>query len=242
MDSDIKKYDNKQAILTIMTTCIMIAIISIVTIARGSMKAKELESVPTMSSYIELTQDNGLNISEKRVLMMLSDWKELHNKSMDLENNTNEVYFNYLKEYLRKSEVVLSTDKAHEIEDLIKGRNTIIHREKESDIKKMSIDGRKVTIYIFKQIYKLCGLKLAFSSERDIEQIVDMSGNVIYLKTGPLLQSEIQFDVLVITLTLILTLFGICIFIAKKNQLFIRSGRYYGFNEKEFTQQISSVG
>lgn len=242
MDSDSKKYDNKQAILTIMTTCVMLAIISIVTIARGSMKTKEPESVPSMSSYIELPQDYGLNISERRVLMMLSDWKELHNETVDLENNTNVVYFNYLKEYLRRSEVVLSTDKAREIEDLIRGRNTIMHREKESDVKKMSIDGRKVTIYIFKQIYKLCGLKLAFSSDKDIEQIVDMSGNVIYLKTAPLLQSKIQYNVLAITLTLILTLFGTCIIIARKNQLFIRGGRYYGFNEKEFTQQISSVG
>ena len=234
MESDNKKNQNKLTMPLIITISILIAIVSIVIIARGSLKTNEWKSIPTISSNIVLVEDNGLNESEKRVLTILSDWIELPNNPLDKDNDTYTIYLNYLKEYLSSSEVELSTYKALEMEDLIKSRNEIMYLEKESDINKMSFDGREVTIYIFEQIYELCGLKLVFGTERDIEQIADLSGNVIYLKANPLQQTGFQVDALVITLTSILTLFGICIIIAKKNQLFVKGVRYDGFDEKEF--------
>ena len=98
----------------------------------------------------------------------------------------------------------------------------------------MSIEGRKFIIHIYEEIYNLCGLNITFDAESNIEKIVDQSGAVIYQNTGAQSQPQIHIDALIITSTFILVLITLCFIIARKNQLFIKGGRYDGFDEKEY--------
>jgi hypothetical protein len=165
---------------------------------------------------------------------MLYDWIQVPDQSKDNKNDIDTLYFKYLKEYLSSSGIDLDNGKADEIEDLIISRNKIMDLENADNLQEMSYDGSKITIYIYQQIYKLCGLELTFDTKTDIAQIVNPSGGVIYQKNNPVKQSGFHVDALVITLSSLILLFGICMVITRKNKLFIKGGRYDGFDEKKY--------
>jgi len=225
----------KRTMPPILTISILIVIVSFVMIARGFVHTNyEKASVPTLSSDTLINNDTELNTSEREILTMLSSVIKLPYQ-VNQGNMINSIYNTTLLEHLRSSDVYLTSTQAQHVKDKITDLQGIISFEENSDFSKMSLDGRKVIIYISEQIYELCGLKLVLNMEGVIEQISDLSGNIIYTNVAASAgQESFQVNALVITLLFISTLFGISIIIAKKNQLFIKEVACDEFDEERF--------
>jgi hypothetical protein len=232
--SKIKKKRNIKSMPLIMTITVMITIVSIVGIAKESVRFHEFNNNQKIPANVETLTDKQFNQSELSVLLLLSKWIIDPEYPVDMENNTYIIYFNNLKKYFSRSDVNLSSQKALEIKDLVNERNKIVCLEDENNITHMSFDGQRVAIYILKRIYDLSGLKLLISEEGDISQITDIAGNNIYQKKAQIGQEGYQLDTLFITLSVLFVLLIICIVITRKNQLFVKGGRYNGYDKKEF--------
>jgi hypothetical protein len=218
----------------VLTYCILIFLVSFVVIARGAFATNSEEnSIPTLSNTIIVSGETELNTSEREVLSLLSSVVKLPNQK-EQGKTTNYIYYNTLQEYLGSSEVYLNTHQAELIKDEIATMHAIMSSEEVTDFTKLSLDGKKVFIYISEQIYELCGLKLVSNMDGDIEKISDSSGNVIYAKKVSASQVGFQVNVLIVTVTVMVTLLSICFTIAKKNQLFIKEVIYDGFDEERF--------
>lgn len=223
----------KHMLLPLITMVIMLAIASIVTIAKGSVNSIKDSSIPVMTSSTLQFDEKGLNTSECNILRMLYQVMELSDNQLEQNENNGAIYFNNLKMHLNSPEVNIASEEENKVIDLIKDMNEVMLLEKIRDLKKMSIDGRKVVIYISKQIYERCGLNLVCSMEGDIIHIADHTGNNIYVQSN-IVVTEITFYALAITLISMTILLCICIIIARKNKLFIKEVKYIGFDEKEF--------
>lgn len=225
----------KSTMPPILTISILILIISFVMIARGLIQTSyDKVSIPTQSSDSIINDDKELNTSEREVLTMLSSVIKLPDQ-VNQGNTINSIYNAALHKYLRSSDVYLTSTQARQVKDKIIDMQGIISFEGKSDFSLISLEGRKVIIYISEQIYELCGLKLVLNMEGIIEQISDLSGNIIYTNlAASTVPESFQMNALVLTLLFIATLFGICTIIAKKNQLFIKEVAYDGFEEERF--------
>jgi hypothetical protein len=218
----------------ILSLCIVTFIVSFILIARGLFDIGQEEvSIPAFSNNIIISDDRELNRSEQEILSMLSSSNMLPN-SKNHENTIDSIFYITLQEYLSSSEVYLTSHQAIRIEEKIVDLQEIMRSEGETDFTKMSLEGKKVAIYISEQIYELCNLKLMINMEGNIEKISDISGNIIYANDVPVSRLGFQINVLIITLTSMATLLSICIIIAKKNQLFIKEVVYDGFDEERF--------
>jgi len=194
---------------------------------------QEEVSIPAFSNNIVISDEKELNTPEQEILSMLSSSNMLPNYN-NQENTTNSIFYKTLQEYLSSSEVYLTSNKAHQIEDKIIDLQEIMSSEGETDFAIMSLEGKKVAIYISEQIYELCDLKLVLDMEGNIEEISESSGDIIYTKYTPVSQDGFQIKVLIIILASMTTLLSICIIIAKKNQLFMKEVVYDGFDEERF--------
>ncbi len=203
--------------------CTLIAILCIPVVARGSINTKA-RSIPTLAGYTNLIEDSGINESERIVLNMLN--------SISLDKD---IYVKYLNEYLSNSEVDLGREDAYEAIDKIEDMIAIMNLEKKSNIEEMSLDGRGVSILLSEQIYKICGLKLVHNIQGDIITISDTTADT-FLYVNDNTNNEVSFHlyVLVIILLVLAILLGLCIFITRKNQLYVKDGGYDGFIEKGF--------
>jgi len=220
--------------LPILTIGILIIIISFVVIARGLFNTRyEGGSIPAQSSNSIISDETNLNASEREVLTMISSVIKLPDQ-IDQGNNIYYIYYPTLLKYLSNSEVYLTSNQAQQVRDKIISMHEIMSYEGETDFAKMSLDGRKVFIYLSEQIYELCGLKTVSTMEGDIEKISDVSGNIVYAKKTPVSQVGLQVNALIIIVATMVTLLIICIIIAKKNQLFIKEVIYDGFDKERF--------
>ena len=223
---------SKQSMPLVMTIVIITLIISIIGIARWSLRFCDDDRIISTSVTTEQIDDQGLNETERNVLEQLSNYISLQTKQLKKEYNTQTIYFNFLRIYLSSEGVNLSTDNAGEIEKLIQDGVGLVDLEKETDLHKMSYDGRKVAEHLLKQIYKLSGLNLLINAEGNIEEITDLSGNSIYKEQNTKEEAGFRFDALIITLVVIQAMFYVCFAVAKKNQLFKKGGDYDGLDEK----------
>jgi len=194
---------------------------------------QEEVSIPAFSNNIVISDEKELNTPEQEILSMLSSSNMLPNYN-NQENTTNSIFYKTLQEYLSSSEVYLRSNKVHQIEEKIMDLQEIMSSEGETDFTKMSLEGKKVAIYISEQIYEQCNLKLVLNMEGNIEEISESSGDIIYTKYTPVSQDGFQIKVLIIILASMTTLLSICIIIAKKNQLFMKEVVYDGFDEERF--------
>lgn len=233
MISERLKYRNSEKILFIITICVFLVIISILTVASNSIKISESENIAASSASVELFMDQELNVPETKVLLAISGWVDVPGGSSE-QDNTYQVYYDCLKKYFRNPGTDLSADGSLAIDELVSSSNEIIALENEVQFCKMSFDAREVIIHLLKQIYEISGLKLVMSESGSIDKITDLSGNIVYQKENRLLQSGFRIDAVIITLAFILSLFGICIIISRKNQIIVKGGDYDGFDEKEF--------
>jgi hypothetical protein len=194
-----------------------------------SLAAKEERSIETVTNKEEI-QNTRLNDAENAILNMLLS--VVNDSSNQLETSTYEAY---LVNYLSGKEIEFSMATAEKVAFRLNDITALKNLENENDIRKMSLDGRGVAIHISKQIYKLCGLKLMYNIRGDIQQLKDSRGNYLF-KENTLVQKEV-FDInsAVIILAVWMSLLNLCIFIAKKNQLYIKDGEYE-FDKKGFAQ------
>lgn len=221
----------KRFILLISTICVMTAISCIVVIAKASVLTEKI-NIPVQTNSYGLFETDEFNTSERAVLTLLHNGiEETHIQNVQ-EDTIPTTYFKYLEEYLGSSGVDLSASKVTEVEAQIQNLNEIMNLEKESDFKKMSLDGRGMAIFLSQQIYELCGLTLTYSILGDIEQITETSGQVIYQKENPIRQAGLHINALVITLIVMVILLILCIMLAKKNQLFAKESINIGYDEE----------
>ena len=97
----------------------------------------------------------------------------------------------------------------------------------------MSLEGRRLIIYISNDIFELSGLQVTINLDGEIEKITDSTGVLVYSHTQADL-SGIQGKGLVIVLSIILFALLVCILIAKKKQLFRKEVIYDGLNKKQY--------
>jgi hypothetical protein len=204
------------------TVYALILIVCIIAIARVSLATKDEISIETYASK-EFIKDSNLNKSENVIINMLYNVGSL---SGSQAKNINDKYVIYLSKYLGSAKVELGTATGDKVADKINDLIAIIKLEQESDIKKMSLDGRGVAINIIEQIYKLCGLKLEHNIQGDIRQISDAEGNALYSSNSLIQKEAFDLNSIVIIVATWACLFTICILIAKKNQLYIKDGKY----------------
>lgn len=229
-----KLRDNKCIMPPALTIGLFIALFSFIIITRVLIhRSNEEISIPAQSKNISISENSDLNQSEVTILSML--WKVL-----DLSNQkeqgeaSNLLYYRVLEEHFSNDDVNMNSSQALDMKDKIDDMREIINSERQTDISNMSLDGRKIAIYIVKQVYAICGLQLDLTMEGNIEKITNQSGNTIFQKTVPTNHEVFQMNALIITIVLALTLFSICFLIAKKNQLFNKDVIYDEFDEERF--------
>ena len=141
--------------LYVMTIIIMLLIVSIMGVARWSLRFRgenQSVKVSTISAQIE---DPGLNETEINILRKLMEYLGLQSVQINDEMNTQAVYLNNLKLYFCKDGVDLNVDDAFRIEALIQDGEALVQLENERDYNNMSYDGQILAEYILKQIYRL---------------------------------------------------------------------------------------
>lgn len=214
--------------------CILLIIVCIVIFGRGRMATKDETNIPAMTIKLTYLEEDELNISEKEVLNMLIrciyPFLDKKNDKSILHN----IYIKYLKDYLSSPGINLTVEKSNAAIDYIIGLMSIMNLEKAHELRNMSLDGKIVAIMLSEKIYQQCGLSLVYNLQGDIIQITDEAGNPLYDYVNSGEQMKIRFNVLAFVLLVIMLLFNVCKIIAKKNQLFMKVGKYDGFTEKEF--------
>ena len=211
----------------------MLAIISIVTISKSRMESLKTSEQSSVAKYLDITIDNEFNKAEMKVLALLSQYYKAH-KTVDYDNEVGPIYLKYLEQQLSVPGMNLTNGQARKIEKLVEGKSDVIKYEMDNDNSRISLDGKKLILYIDKEIYQTCGLSITFNANNVIEKIKDQSGNTLYELKEPFKQMNLQIDILIITLAIILILFILCIIVAMKNQLYVKGGSYNGFDEKEY--------
>lgn len=228
-----KRELNNFSLLLIITVCFFLTSACFTVITRAGLKTKEEKNIPAISSNISLLEEEGVDGTAGRALTILC-------KVMALPGQTGQTpagepdYYNLLKEYISKPVLPMTLAKTDQMEDKIEALQDIIDYEENSDFTKMSIDGRRIAIYISKQIFELCGLRLDFSMEGRIEAISDLTGDNIYAKDVSVSKNSIHINALIITVSSLIILLIICIIIARRNQLFVKEVVYDGFDEERF--------
>lgn len=213
---------NKTNILSVITICVLLVIVCIVITAKVSILNNAGKKIETYTSKVHIEDDN-LNETENVILNILIDTAFTSNIQSKV---LREKYYEYLKRYLKSSKVQLGTETLYQVEDKIKDIAVIMNLEKESDVEKMSLDSREIVLNIRSQIYKTCGLKLVHNLQGGIQKVSDINGNYFYLGESLFKQEVFDFTIMLSVLVVLLFLFNICLYIAKKNQLFIREEFY----------------
>ena len=207
------------------TMIIMVFIISIMGVARWSLITGTETEVQAVADMAVLKPDADLNEAEAQVLYQLSQL--IGDTGREVSNGmiTENIYYDCLSEHYRAYGMNLSTAVADKINRLIRDGKKLLLLEEGRQLGEMSLDGREVAIHIFKEIYRSSGLKLGIQPDGTIEQIVSQSGKQYYINNKSL-QEEFRIETLIFILMVLITLLGTCIIIAKRKQLFVKSGEY----------------
>lgn len=217
----------------VLTFGLLIILIVFIIIARGLVHRNYEEAgIVAMSSNVWIMNNSELNEVEGTVLTLLYSVMNLSNQE-EGRDTYNSVYYCTLEEYLSRDEVSLSDVHEDDLKEKLIELQDIINYEGQVDFSKMSLDSRKIAVYLSEQIYKICGLSIGIDMEGNISKISDLSGNIIYSNLTTK-EDSFHLNALIITLALILVLLSICIIIAKKNQLFNKEVNYDGFDEERF--------
>ncbi len=218
----------------ILTLSIVIFIVGFILIARWLFNTYQEEvSIPSFSHSIMISDEKELSRSEQEVISLLSSISML-SKDNNQVNMMDSIFYKTLQEYLSSSEVYLTSKQVLQIERNLINLQEILNSEGKTDFAKMSLEGKKVAIFLTEQIYELCNLKLELDMEGNIEKITDSSDNIIFSNRAPVSHHGIQVNKLIFTLTSMAILLSICIAIAKKNHLFMKEVEYDGFDEERF--------
>lgn len=218
----------KKYVLPLITISILLAIVCMILIGRGSISAYEgfktysanktngQANSLVMNRNNEILDNENLNDTEKTILKMLKDQMDQQSIQSDMAENDQMIYYNSLIDYFNNKDVNLST--AH-MDEMVKLIHSLVRIEKESSFSKMSLDGREAAISISKRIYKLCGLKISYTLQGDILQITDNTKAFLYDRDNSNLHADLNLLGCTIVLFLWMVLLLVCIILAKKNHL-----------------------
>lgn len=203
------------------TIPILLLIISIVFFARMYQKPKEKIS---SQAYINILSVKGefLNESENNILKILLMTVPLSN----FQSDSGYKYYQFLLGYLNRPDVELKENTFYEVEDKMNDMIGIINLEEKNEIEKMSLDCRQVAISIREDIYKSCGLKLIHNYKGDIQKVIDSKGNSFNINIKNNKLEVFDFTIFLIILVIWFLLLCVCLYISKKNQLYIKEERY----------------
>jgi hypothetical protein len=214
-----------------MTVSILVFIICFIFFARGlaSLEKKEY-SIPTFSTKLITMEESELKTERDLEAQLSGVLKVL---SLQEDNSNHETVYNLLLEEAHDNSLNFTEDDLSRLHNKMLDLQEVLRLEKVSEFKDMSLEGRKLIIYIVRDILRLYGYHLTVNLDGDIEKISDLSGVLVYSKTQ-LNFSEIQFKGLVFVLSFVFLALLICILIAKKKQLFEKDVRYDGLNKKRY--------
>lgn len=208
--------------LSSITICVLLIIVCIVINAKISLLNKADKIIEAYTNEVHI-EDENLNETENVILNILINTAFTSNIQSTI---LREKYCEYLKRYLGSAKVQLGSETLYQLEDKMKDIVAIMSLEKESDIKNISLDSREIVLNITEQIYKICGLKLVHNLQGGIQKVSDINGNYFYLGESLFEQESFNFTIYLFVLVKLLFLFNICLYIAKKNQLFIKEEIY----------------
>lgn len=213
---------SKSGMLPIITICVLLTIISIVVIARGSFAANDKFSILTIQSYNEIVYDHELNESERTVLCMLVNADKLLIQEQKKETYIEKTYVKYLKDYFIRPKTELSKSCAYEAREIIINIFTVLSYEKETSIRNMSLDGKGTVTNLFEQLFDKCGLKLVHNLSGNIIKVSNAKGYLIFEKENWAKPLKFYFNDFMIILVIIMILISFGAIIARRNQLFIK--------------------
>lgn len=237
MISEIREYkmhersDSKKYMPPLLTAGILAFIICFVFFARGlASPVSKLASIPVMSMGL-ITVDETEKSDEQLLEAQLSGVLKVFD--IRESNADNESVSDLMLNELHNSAVDISEDNLLQLQDRMSELQEVIRLEGGNEFKNMSLEGRRLIIYIAKEIFVLYGYRLNVNLDGDIEKISDLSGGIVY-SHSQLNFSEIQFKGLAIVISFVFIALLLCILIAKKNQLFKKDVRYDGLNKKRY--------
>ncbi len=218
----------------LISMCILFTIICTEVIAGGQHTDDEAK-LPTIEERNEEEQQEEINPYEMTIINKISYGNTIENNNSNLEDEKEYyIYVKYLKDYLSTAGVDIDKAQADQIVgktlDLVK----IMTLEQNNCFHKMSLDGREIAIQLAKEIYELCGLEITFDLKGNILQISDNSECTIYQNKSSKQHNKFQIKIFLIILLIIILMFGNCVFIAKKNKIFVKGGEYDGLKNKGY--------
>lgn len=219
------------AVLLAMTFVFLTALLSFAALLRVRSEAVAEEAVSTKALSIN---DENYNEDELYILDMLGKIPELINSSGSRIVNWSLEHKMRLAEYFEKEEIKLDEEKLAKLDEYIQGCKEILMLEQERDLGKISVDGRNMMIYLYKNIYKLFGLNISYDITQNIEEIYSENGTVIYRNTDEKVRQPVHMEVLIITLIILIIFICLCFYIARKNQIIVKDGEYNGYDEKKY--------
>jgi len=187
------------------------------------------ESVEAFSDHVVASGEQQLSINQE------VDW--VLNPILNLYYlQDNDCDYNLLanvKKNISTKQMILEQNKLQLLQSKSSVLRELIGSEKESDFHGMSLEGRKLIIYIIREIFNIYDYKFNINTYGEIVEIVDQSGSVVYsmptINTG-----TIYYNGLIIVLSVLLIALILCVLIAKKKHLFVKEVRYDGFNTKRY--------
>lgn len=217
----------------IITFVILLFIVSTIGITRVSINTGRMVNTNEKEfSAIDINDSSDESI--RNFIAMQLEASDSRTNQQDYHISTYYIYMNCLTRHLDNSGVALSAENRKELGKKLKGFADLIKLEGEKDFTKMSIDGRAIAIDIATQIYDICGLKLVTDMKGNIKQISDRFGQMTYYQNKQQAGSDFQVLPLILTLSVIIVLFGVVFYIGKYNRLFEKEVAYHGFDKKRY--------
>ncbi len=222
--------DSHKLMPPFLVVCIFIFITCFVFLARALANSMNQEnSIPVYSTdLIRFEEDGGnqqdLEMNLPAILRMIG---------IKDDTKDHEVVYRILANDFKHKAVNMSTEELQQVHSKIIDLQEIIGQEATDEFNDMSLEGRRLIVYITQEVFELYGYRVTLGLDGNIEKISELSGKIVYSKTR-VTHSELHIKGLVFILSFVLLALLICILIAKKKQLFKKDVRYDGLNKKRF--------
>ncbi len=137
---------------------------------------------------------------------------------------------NYMEQYDKGKDQEFRILLERKLQDL----QEIIHMEQKEYFREMSLDARTPATKILTDICEQYGMGITYGVNGDIVMLRGMSGEYIFENEMAMESPDLRLEVLLGIMIAITGFIIICIYIAKKKQLFIKDGIYDGYNKEGF--------
>lgn len=228
-----KEKGRRKIMPPVITFLVLAIIICTMGITRVAVKTDRMNTDKQSNVSSVTGTDSVYDHRYEIVSMLISNSETMSSLSKD-ENNTYIIYDYFLRDRLCNPDIELNNTQLKELKEKIIEIYNIMKLEGVKDFTKMSFDGRAVAIHLAGQIYEICGMKLETDINGNIERISDLTGNAIYIQSGKPTHYSFHIYTFIITVSIIIMLLCLILFIGRKSQLFGKDGVNNGFNEKRY--------